>query len=50
VPEHVRVAIIGRAFLTYPGSRNTTLCPGSTLGFRRATRHLDVSEYHVITA
>jgi cation diffusion facilitator CzcD-associated flavoprotein CzcO len=30
--------------------RNTTLWPGSTLGFRRATRHLDVSEYHVITA
>jgi cation diffusion facilitator CzcD-associated flavoprotein CzcO len=30
--------------------RNTTLWPGSTLGFRRATRHLDVSEYHLITA
>jgi cation diffusion facilitator CzcD-associated flavoprotein CzcO len=30
--------------------RNTTLWPGSTLGFRRATHHLDVSEYHVITA
>jgi cation diffusion facilitator CzcD-associated flavoprotein CzcO len=30
--------------------RNTTLWPGSTLGFRRATRHLDVSEYDVITA
>ena len=29
--------------------RNTTLWPGSTLGFRRATRHLDVSEYHLIT-
>jgi len=29
--------------------RNTTLWPGSTLGFRRATRHLDVSEYHIIT-
>ena len=30
--------------------RNTTLWPGSTLGFRRATRQLDVSEYHLITA
>ena len=30
--------------------RNTTLWPGSTLGFRRATRHLDASEYHLITA
>ena len=30
--------------------RNTTLWPGSTLGFRRATRHLDLSEYHIITA
>ena len=30
--------------------RNTTLWPGSTLEFRSATRHLDVSEYHVITA
>jgi len=29
--------------------RNTTLWPGSTLGFRRATRRLDVSEYRVIT-
>jgi hypothetical protein len=30
--------------------RNTTLWPGSTLGFRRATRRVDVSEYHVITS
>ena len=29
---------------------NTTLWPGSTLRFRRATRHLDISEYRVIAA
>jgi hypothetical protein len=28
--------------------RNPTLWPGSTLRFRRATRHLDLSEYRVI--
>jgi cation diffusion facilitator CzcD-associated flavoprotein CzcO len=30
--------------------RNTTLWPGSTLRFRRATRRLDISEYRVIAA
>ena len=29
---------------------NTTLWPGSTLGFRRATRRLDLSEYRVVIA
>jgi hypothetical protein len=27
---------------------NTTLWPGSTLRFRRATRRLDLSEYRVV--
>jgi cation diffusion facilitator CzcD-associated flavoprotein CzcO len=29
--------------------RNPTLWPGSTIGFRRATRHLDPAEYELIT-
>ena len=28
--------------------RNPTLWPGSTIGFRRATRHLDPAEYELI--
>ena len=30
--------------------RNPTLWPGSVGGFRRATRRLDLAEYHVIPA
>jgi hypothetical protein len=30
--------------------RNPTLWPGSVAKFRRATRHLDLAEYHVLQA
>ncbi len=33
-----------------PRARNPTLWPGSVGGFRRATRRLDLAEYHVIPA